>query len=188
MNVLLVDDFGDAVNCDLGDLVFVVHRKHGVRILGRNVITEGLADLSEQFDVVTTFDSMEHWHHSPKKLFWQVRNQLLKPGGRFVLGVPNCVNLRKRITVPLGFGKWSSMEDWYESPEFRGHVREPDIADLRYIAHDLGLTDVQVFGRNWQGYASSSELVKLTTRLVDRPLQMFPSLCASIYMTGTADG
>jgi 2-polyprenyl-3-methyl-5-hydroxy-6-metoxy-1,4-benzoquinol methylase len=126
MNVLLVDDFADPINRRVGD---VVHKKYGVRILSRNVITDGLADISERFDVVTTFDSMEHWHHSPKRLFRQVGDQLLNPGGRFVLGAPNCVNVRKRFSVPLGIGKWSSMEDWYEEPEFRGHVRE---ADLRH--------------------------------------------------------
>jgi hypothetical protein len=47
---------------------------------------------------------MEHWHHSPKRLFRQVSDKLLKPGGRFVLAVPNCVNLRKRLSVPLGVG------------------------------------------------------------------------------------
>jgi SAM-dependent methyltransferase len=184
MNALLVDDFADPINRRVGDAVFVVHKKYGVRILSRNVITDGLADISERFDVVTTFDSMEHWHHSPKRLFRQVGDELLKPGGRFVIGVPNCVNLRKRLSVPLGVGKWSSMEDWYQEPEFRGHVREPDVADLRYIALDMGLKDVQIFGRNWIGYASRSGLVRLGTWIADRPLRMFPSLCADIYMTG----
>jgi len=184
MNALLVDDFADPINRRVGDSVFVVHKKYGVRILSRNVITDGLADVSERFDAVTTFDSMEHWHHSPKRLFRQVATQLLKPGGRFILAVPNCVNLRKRLSVPLGVGKWSSMEDWYQEPEFRGHVREPDVADLRYIALDMSLEDVQIFGRNWIGYASRSGLVRLGTWLADRPLRMFPSLCADIYMTG----
>jgi hypothetical protein len=76
----------------------------------------------------------------------------LKPGGLFFLGVPNCVFLRKRITVPLG--KWSSMDEWYERETFGGHIREPDVGHLRYIARDLGLGYVRVFGRNWLGYAS----------------------------------
>jgi SAM-dependent methyltransferase len=184
MNVLLVDDFADPVNRRLGESVFVVHKKYGVRVLSRNVITDGLTDIPERFDVVTTFDSMEHWHHSPKNLFRQVAGQLLRPSGRFVLGVPNCVNARKRFSVPLGIGKWSSMGDWYEEREFRGHVREPDVADLRYIAQDMGLEDVQILGCNWLGYASRSRIVKLGVRIADRPLRMFPSLCADIYMTG----
>jgi SAM-dependent methyltransferase len=184
MNALLVDDFADPVNRRLGDSVFVVHKKYGVRVFSRNVITDGLADISERFDVVTTFDSMEHWHHSPKKLFHHVGDQLLKPGGRFVLGVPNCVNVRKRFSVPFGIGKWSRMEEWYEEPEFRGHVREPDVADLRYIALDMGLEDVQILGRNWLGYGSRSKFMRLATWIADRPLGMFPSLCADLYMTG----
>jgi len=184
MKALLVDDFADPINRRMGNSAFVVHKKYGVRILSRNVITDGLADISERFDVVTTFDSMEHWHHSPKRLFRQVAKQLLKPGGRFVLAVPNCVNLRKRLSVPLGVGKWSSMEDWYQEPEFRGHVREPDVADLRYIALDMGLREVQILGRNWVGYVSRSRFVRLATRIADRPLRMFPSLCADLYLTG----
>jgi SAM-dependent methyltransferase len=184
MNALLVDDFADPISRRVGDSVFVVHKKYGVRVLSRNVITDGLADISERFDVVTTFESMEHWHHSPKRLFRQVGDQLLKPGGRFVLSVPNCVNLRKRFSVPLGIGKWSSMEDWYEEPEFRGHVREPDVADLRYIARDMGLKDVQILGRNWLGYTSRSGFVRLGTWVADRSLRLFPSLCKDLYMTG----
>jgi len=59
MNALLVDDFADPISRRVGDSVFVVHKKYGVRVLSRNVITDGLADISERFDVVTTFESME---------------------------------------------------------------------------------------------------------------------------------
>jgi len=76
------------------------------------------------------------------------------------------------------------MEEWYEEPEFRGHVREPDVADLRYIALDMGLKDVRILGRNWLGYGTRSRFVRLGTWIADRPLQMFPSLCADLYMTG----
>src|SRR5262249_23689895 len=76
------------------------------------------------------------------------------------------------------------MEDWYQEPEFRGHVREPDVADLRYIALDMGLREVQILGRNWMGYVSRSGFVRLATWIADRPLRMFPSLCADIYLTG----
>lgn len=70
----------------------------------------------------------------------------IKPGGGFILGVPNCVSLRKRLTVPFGYGKWSSMADWYELPVFRGNVREPDVADLVFIARDIRLVDIRNIG------------------------------------------
>jgi SAM-dependent methyltransferase len=183
-DTFLVDDFADPVNRDVGDSVFAVHKKYGVRVASRDVIRQGVTDFGQRFEVVTSFESMEHWHHSPKKLFRQVRETLLKPGGRFILGVPNCVNLRKRISVPLGFGKWSPMSDWYEQEIFRGHVREPDVDDLRYIARDMGLKNVLIVGRNWLGYASDRKVIRMCTRLIDGPLRALPSMCSDLYLIG----
>jgi SAM-dependent methyltransferase len=182
-SVMLIDDFRDRVNEVAGDDVLELHRGYGVDVCCRDIIEEGMAGLADAFDVVTSFDSMEHWHCSPKELFRDVVSRLTDGGG-FLLGVPNCVNLRKRITVPFGYGKWSSIDDWYEQDRFRGHVREPDVADLRYIANDLGLRDVRVFGRNWLGGGSASRLLRLITLLADRPLRMMPALCSDIYVTG----
>jgi 2-polyprenyl-3-methyl-5-hydroxy-6-metoxy-1,4-benzoquinol methylase len=183
MNVTLVDDFNDPVNHRLGQEQLAVHRQLGVRIESRDALKDGVADLGS-FDIITSFDSMEHWHNSPKALFKQIATSLLKPGGRFVLGVPNCVNLRKRITVPFGIGKWSQMSEWYEEKTFRGHVREPDVADLHYIARDMGLRDVEIHGRNWLGYTSRFSFVRAGNFLVDVPLRMFPTLCSDIYLAG----
>jgi hypothetical protein len=91
-----------------------------------------------------------------------------------VLATPNCVNLRARIGVPFGYGKWSPMTSYYESESFRGHVREPDVDDLRYIAKDLGLRSVRILGRNWRPIPG----------LVKRLIQLRPSFCFSIYMAG----
>lgn len=184
MKALLIDDFRDPVNREGNDEILEVHRHYGVEVLSRDVIADGVADIPQCFDIVTSFDSMEHWHHSPKRLFAEVGGVLLRPGGRFVLGAPNCVNLRKRITVPLGIGKWSPMREWYEEEIFRGHVREPDVGDLRYIARDMGLHNVKITGRNWLGYTSRFKAARLLTPAVDRILQAWPPLCSNIYLTG----
>ncbi len=181
--VVLVDDFDDSVNHKVGASILDLHRKAGVEVIARDVVTSGIADITGTFDIITTFDSMEHWHRSPKRLFAEVVEKL-NPGGVFVLGVPNCVNLRKRLTVPLGFGKWSAMQTWYEAETFRGHVREPDVSDLRYIARDMGLTNLTITGRNWAGYDSRHSIVRLATAIVDYPLRVFPSLCSTIYLVG----
>lgn len=183
MTVTLIDDFGDQGSSDYGNKPMQVHRQHNVNILRRDVIASGLGLDTESMDVITSFDSMEHWHFSPKALFAEVV-MALKPGGWFLLGAPNCVNLRKRITVPFGRGKWSPMEDWYEQPVFRGHVREPDVDDLQYIASDMELTDVSIMGRNWQGYVNRTRWVRTLTPYVDRLLQLRPSLCSDLYMLG----
>ncbi len=185
---VIVDDFGEALWKDFerrsqSTPLFAPLVEFGVEVVSRDAVKEGLG-VSGPLDIVTTFDSMEHWHHSPKRLFAEVMREL-KPGGRFVLGVPNNVNLRKRLTAPFGRLSWSSMHDWYEQPEFRGHVREPNIGDLRYIARDMGLTDVSVQGANWTGLSvGQPRAVQRISRLIDRPLRRFPSLCGDIYLVG----
>ena len=180
---VLVDDFGDPVNRRVGNSILELHRDLGVEVFARDVITGGIDDIAGSFDVVSSFDSLEHWHHSPKGLLRAAVGKL-KTGGRVIIGVPNCVNLRKRVSVPLGKGKWSAMEDWYESEIFRGHVREPDVADLRYIARDLNLNGVRIYGRNWRGYSSGNPLIRLVTGIIDYPLRARPSLCSDIYLQG----
>jgi SAM-dependent methyltransferase len=187
-DAVLVDDFKDAWHRAVAEGVFDrVHRPLGVEIITRDVISESLTFEPESIDAFTVFDTMEHWHSSPKRLFHKLV-AALKPGGLFIIGGPNCVNLRKRITVPFGLGKWSQMQDWYEAERFRSHVREPDVADLRYIATDLGLENVRVIGRNWTGYRSRYRVARMITPIVDRALRLRPSLCSDIYMLGRKIG
>jgi SAM-dependent methyltransferase len=183
MTAITVDDFADAGYAGKVESATTVHREHGVQLVTRDLIADGLGMAPESVDVVASFDSLEHWHNSPKALLGEVV-QTLRPGGWFFLGVPNALNLRKRIAVPLGKAKWSQMADWYEQPIFRGHVREPDVADLRYIAKDMGLVDAQILGRNWQGLKHPSPKVRRISKALDRPLQSRPSLCSDIYLLG----
>jgi hypothetical protein len=137
MEAVLVDDFGDQVNADYGEDAPALRRKHGVRVLSKGVLTDDLGLEPGSLDAVTPFDSMEDWHHSPKAAFRLL--VVLRPGGLFFLGVPNCVDLPELITVPLGVCKWRSMDEWYEREMIGGHIREPDVGHLRDIARDLGL-------------------------------------------------
>jgi SAM-dependent methyltransferase len=185
--VILVDDFSDQINQTVGESILAIHRSYGVRVVSRDVVAQGVGDLNERLDVVTSFDSMEHWHRSPKQLFRELLSAM-NAGGRFVLAVPNCVNLRKRLTVPLGRGKWSAMKDWYEPEVFRGHIREPDVQDLLYIAADLGLEDARVLGRNWLGCQSDKKLLRIAASFLDPLIRLRPSLCSNIYLVGTKPG
>jgi hypothetical protein len=76
------------------------------------------------------------------------------------------------------------MAEWYEPPVFRGHVREPDVDDLRYIAGDLGLEKTQIFGRNWLGYGHRSWVMRGLMPLADVALRLRPSVCSDIYLVG----
>jgi len=180
--VTIVDDFGDSAPTEHSRQLLAYFEKRGIRIERRDVLERGIDDLPAP-DVLTSFASIEHWHHSPKRVLHSALDRM-PSGARVVICTPNSLNLRKRLTVPFGVGKWSSMADYYEQPVFRGRVREPDVDDLRYIGRDLALRNATVFGRNWTGYGSKYWFARLGTRLFDRVLQLRPSLCADIYLVG----
>lgn len=177
----MIDDFRDSGFYSESDPRYKMQQHFGVDVVSRDVIADGLNMPDNSLDVVGCFDSMEHWHNSPKKLFAEIM-RALKPGGRFVLGVPNCVNLRKRFSTLIGTARWTDMNDWYEQPVFRGHVREPSVPDLYYIARDMGLDRVQIHGENFAGMAKPS--LKLATAVLNPVLKLKPSLCSEIYLTG----
>ena len=175
-----VDDYKDPINFVVGDSALNVLRRHGVNIVEQSVF-DPLPFAEGSIDVICSFHSIEHWHQSPKSLFARCV-RILRPGGVFFLGGPNCANLRKRITVPLGRGKWSQMNDWYEQERFRGHVREPDVDDLLYIARDMGLVNVRTYGRNYLGM-ESPKYGKMA-QILDPLLRHLPSLCSDIFIAG----
>lgn len=180
-DAIIADDYGDDYYGDKGLATVLEHfRSIGVRVVEQDIFDANFVDNFDKLDIVTAHDTMEHWHNSPKDLFHGLWSKM-SSGGLLWVGVPNCVNLRKRITTPLGRTKWSSMGDWYETPIFRGHVREPDVDDLRYIARDLGATKTDIVGRNWIGYRHPSTMVRKITPFVDKFLRMRPSLCSDIY-------
>lgn len=164
-----------------------IFRTAGVTLVEVDASGAAFDPAAESFDLVTCIDSIEHWHRSPKRAL-RAMMAALRPGGALVIGVPNCVNLRKRLTVPFGFGQWSPMWAWYEEPEFTSHVREPDVGDLRYIARDLGLADTRIIGRNWSGFASPSRAVRVAATVTDRLLRLRPSLCSDLYLIGRKPG
>ena len=183
LRAILVDDLAEmAHQPELLTPTLALLDEYGVEVRRENFLESEL-DLG-RLDAATAFHVLEHMPASPKPLLHKMRNAL-RPGGVLVLAGPNNVNLRKRITVPLGKGAWSSMADWYEADLFRGHVREPNVSDLFYMASDLELQDVRVYGRNFLGLGHESATRRALSRLLDRPLRARPSLCSDIYMVGT---
>ncbi|TXS90848.1 class I SAM-dependent methyltransferase [Parahaliea maris] len=180
---ILVDDFSDNLyKSPESKQVLGAIQESGTTVIDGDVFELELDEIPEDLDMVTSHDSMEHWHNSPKWIFSALWNKL-SDGGVFWIGVPNAVNLRKRATVPFGRGKWSTMSDWYETEVFRGHVREPDVEDLAYIAQDLGAASYSIEGKNWIGYRSSRPIIRTLTPYLDRVMQIWPSLCSVIYLT-----
>lgn len=184
MQVTLVDDFQDSNNRPVADEALRLHRSRGVTVIQADVLTDPLAQVPAGcLDVLTCFDALEHWPKNPRSILHRAMSWL-KPGGLFVLQTPNAVNLRKRLTVPLGIGDWSPFDHWYSDEVFRGHIREPSVRDLRKIAADLALNNVEILGRNWLGYSSRFGFARILTRLLDKPLRLRPTLCSNIYLIG----
>jgi len=185
MRSTLLDDFGDAGYREpYAKDVFALWERYGVRSINRDPSESGLGLEPESLDAITTFDCLEHWHRSPKRMLHQAM-EVLKPGGLLVIGTPNSANLRKRIDAVLGRTAWSAMGDWYEPETFRGHVREPNVADLLYMGRDIGLESMEILGRNFAGLASTQPWwVRAVTPLADRVLKVRPSLCSNIYLLG----
>jgi SAM-dependent methyltransferase len=179
---VLVDDYGDPGH-QANDIRHQMPADFNVQTVRRDFIKEGIDFEPESVDAFTSFDSIEHWHHSPRKLFHQMMESL-RPGGLFFIGGPNCNDFAKRITVPLGLAHWSPFEWWYHEPVFRSHVREPSVADYRKIAADLLLKDVRIWGRCDSLQLNSRRVVRLLGKFLNYPLSLRASLCTQIYLAG----
>lgn len=179
----IVDDLADnTYDNDDTRTVLALFADAGIKVVTGDAFSDSQGEFADKsFNLVTSHDSLEHWHNSPKTLLHQLWGQMM-PNGLLWIGVPNCVNLRKRITVPFGYNKWSTMADWYEEPMFRGHVREPDVDDLRYIARDLGARKVEILGKNWLGYRHPSPMIRRITPFIDRIMQLKPSVCTDLNL------
>jgi SAM-dependent methyltransferase len=179
MTTWLVDDFADEVNQNFDIDSLGIHRRAGVRVIATQIREWGRHFADATLDVVTCFDSLEHWHHSPRPVLREAR-RVLRPGGMLFLGTPNAANLRHRLELLMGRSNWSQFEDWYYPDEFRGHVREPVLADLLRILDDLGLERRAVWGRNFLGNPGGFR--GIASNAVDRALRPFPTLCKDLYV------
>jgi SAM-dependent methyltransferase len=184
MEAMLIDDFrDDGLNWSASDPALDPHRRLGVTIESRDIVTDGLGLEEGAWDAVTAFEVVEHLHHDVRRVV-HAMHDALRPGGVLVIGVPNAVNVRKRLVVPLGRSNWPPFTDWYGPRVYHAHVHEPTVSELRLIAEDLRLADVDILGRNWLGLSSPSRVRRGITRAIDLALRRFPALCSSIYLVG----
>lgn len=184
MKVILLDDYGDPGKViDNNDPRWKLPNDFGFTIIKKDIILDGLGFPPETFDAITSFEVLEHLHASPKEFLHEAMDAL-RSGGVLLLGTPNCVNIRKRLSILFGKGHWTPFSEWYEPKIFRGHVREPNTNDLRRIAKDISLSNFKIFGQNWMGFESPSKLVRISTKVMNKILNHFPSLCSNIYLLG----
>ncbi|MEM8674348.1 MAG: methyltransferase domain-containing protein [Cyanobacteria bacterium P01_G01_bin.67] len=144
-------------------------------------------DLNQYFkpnsiDVICSQHCLEHLHHSPKKLL-QSAIDVLKPNGKIFIEVPNAANIRKRLALLMGHTNYLSYAGFYNSEKYVGHIREYTVGDLEYLAQQLNLQEVKIFGKNYYG-SLYNVLPKQLHHASDYLLQKFPGLCGSIFLEG----
>lgn len=178
---VLVDDYGDS-QVSANDHRYKILRRLGVEAQKKDATQEAIF-APNSLDGVTCIAMLEHMHHSPKP--WLIKLvEALKPGGVMMIGGPNCSHILKRIRAVLGKTAWTPLNTWWNSPQFRGHVREPNAQDYHTMLQDLGLRNIVLHARNFEGYQAASKLKRLTCQLFDYPLRLRPNLCSDIYALG----
>jgi SAM-dependent methyltransferase len=198
--VTILDDFGGGGGIDHGQnaeqrketerVLDRLRDQLGLKIIESDILSAPLPFPDRSVDLITCFHVLEHWHHSPKCLFDEIR-RVLKPGGHLFIATPNSVNIRKRLWVLFGESNLPKIEDFFEQlPVWRGHVREPTLGDLKKILRWNSFTICLTAGRNFYGRDSRS------LRFIPRPirhamayaadllLKGIPTLCTDIHVVG----
>ena len=194
LKAMVVDDFagGGGVERERRDDALKLldkYRSVGVEIVEHDLLKPPLPLPDQSVDVVTCIHCLEHWHHSPKPVFEEIR-RILKPRGHLLLVTPNAVNLRKRLAVICGRTNHAPLTSWYEEVVWRGHVREPVVRDLQQLLEWNDFELLATTGRNFIGRQSIAlkslpPVVSKTLGGLSEPiLKFFPSLCSDIHVLG----
>jgi 2-polyprenyl-3-methyl-5-hydroxy-6-metoxy-1,4-benzoquinol methylase len=141
--VIGVDDFQDGFD-EQGAPQMEFLSRHHVKVVRADVLCLPLRPGS--FDVVILNDVLEHLT-IPKRLLHAIHD-LLRPGGVFMMEVPNSVALYKRLRVLCGRSNYFRMEHFFGDSEYRGHIREYTKAEVAYMLRQTGFAPVEIRGVN----------------------------------------
>lgn len=188
MKTIMIDRFDYPADLNIiEDLQFVFKtlEGHGVTLHQVDIEHFPLPLPDASVDVVTSIGLIEHLHKSPRSLFSELI-RVLKPSGKALLGCPNAVNLRKRISVLFGRTNYPPISQFWKNgePHWFGHVREPTVGELVWMVRTAGFKVIKILGRNFIAKQNFSFL----GRVGDPPLRLFPGLCSDIYILANKEG
>lgn len=133
---------------------------------------EALPFEAEQFAGVFCCDVIEHLHHTPRFLLQEI-HRILRVGGVVAIGMPNSVNLRKRIDVLRGRTNYVALDKfWNDGLDYRGHVREYTPRETWTMLEYAGFTPTACYMLDWH----------VTSRLRGIPLRLY-KLAAPLLRT-----
>lgn len=178
----IVDQFDyavDAAHAVPSDEMLSLFAAHGVQVHRCDIQGAPLPFTTASADVATCFAVLEHFHRSPRAFLAEV-HRVVRPGGLFITSCPNSVNLRKRLSVITGKTNLPGVQSFWRDgdPTWHGHVREPTLAELVWMATQAGFHVERAFGRNFlarQNFGAAG-------RLLDPLLRTVPGLCSDIYV------
>lgn len=154
-----------------------VYSKLNIEVIEEDVFNFDFAKLTEQYDVITSFEVFEHLIDSPKPIMSGMY-KALRPGGHFILSVPNIGSLLKRIKLLAGYSPLPRFERYYNNGNpFTGHRRELTPAEACWMVEEAGLKVEKCFGSNLLGANKPRRL----TRFI-RIFQIFPSLMSYFFI------
>jgi 2-polyprenyl-3-methyl-5-hydroxy-6-metoxy-1,4-benzoquinol methylase len=134
--LVTVVDFPEAIRQHEPD-----YQPYGFRSLGVNLAEERL-DLGERFDVVLSFEVVEHLPMPPHEHIGALR-RLLKPGGRLVLTTPNLAHLPNVVRLLRGRPVLPDARLTFAPPCYENehvHRREYVAAEIVAAMRQAGLT------------------------------------------------
>jgi len=190
MEVTIVDDFKDRYINRYGaiELVNAIHRTHDVNIIEGDALELNLPLEDNSINRVTCFEVIEHFHHSPKRLFEDIV-MVLKPGGFFILSTPNAVSIVKRIRALFCRTNYPSFRYFYfEGYPCRGHIREPVLSELLEVMSWNNLLVILKLGKNWLGKEKYPIVFKWPFKYLLNLLELFPTLCSNLIVIGVKGG
>ncbi len=167
-------------------------RNIGVNIYDFDIQKGNFPFDDESFDIVTSFQAVEHFFHTPRFMFAEVF-RILKPGGIVIVATPNAVNLRKRLSVVFGRTNYYDFGYYWNAPIYMGHIREPTLDELKEYFLRSGFVIESYSGRNFMGMIALLKSAKRTSRMLGKIIQRthavkllekFPTLCSDIHVVG----
>lgn len=182
MRALMIDRFDYpaemGIAADVEQLLGTL-RAQGVEVCTADVVRTPLPLGDAAVDALACVAMIEHLHQSPQPLFTEFF-RILKPGGKLLIGCPNAVNLRKRISVLLGKNNQAPIGAFWKDghPVWLGHVREPTLADMLWMTRAAGFVAAETWGRNFIG----AQRFGILAAGIDPLLRLFPGLCSDIYV------
>jgi len=178
----IVDQFDYAVDkahAVPSDQILALLAAAGVGVHRCDIQGAALPFATASADVATCFAVLEHFHQSPRAFLAEV-HRVVRPGGWFIASCPNSVNLRKRVSVLRGKTNLPTVQSFWRDgdPTWHGHVREPTLSELAWMATEAGFRVEATLGRNFlarQNFGTAG-------RLLDPVLRAIPGLCSDIYV------